>query len=159
MISLDIHGNKYKVNESDLTWRPSSYGIVVCDSHILLTIEDGRYHLPGGGIELSETPEEGLIREIKEETGITVTSPRLVDINSSYFTWENHGQPGSFSHVKGLLLYFVCELGGVFDEPSLDEYEKAAGLQAEWVDIARINEIVIGTTVDWRDIVKRAISS
>jgi ADP-ribose pyrophosphatase YjhB (NUDIX family) len=36
--------------------------------------------LPGGGVELNETPEEAIIREISEETGLNVMISRLVGI-------------------------------------------------------------------------------
>ena len=39
----------------------------------------------------------------------------------------------------------------------LDDYEKAHGLTAEWVDIDRLDTIVVGTTVDWRPIVRQML--
>lgn len=39
--------------------------------------QGSKYCLPGGKVELDETPEEALIREVKEETGIKLSSPHL----------------------------------------------------------------------------------
>ena len=44
----------------------------------------GLYDLPGGSQEKNETFEETLIREIKEETGLTLKSIEFV----SYFEWN-----------------------------------------------------------------------
>ena len=35
----------------------------------------GRWDLPGGHIHMGENPKDGLIREVKEETGITLSEP------------------------------------------------------------------------------------
>jgi ADP-ribose pyrophosphatase YjhB (NUDIX family) len=58
----------------------------------LLTDEDGRillcrltykpeWDLPGGVVEVGESPAAGLVRELQEELGITVTVRRLVTVN------------------------------------------------------------------------------
>mgnify|MGYP003295650759 CR=1 FL=1 len=52
-----------------------SYGLIIKNDKILLIKKsggpyDGKLDLPGGTIEFCETPEEALIRELKEEVGI-----------------------------------------------------------------------------------------
>jgi len=49
---------------------------------MLLLQDDGYWELPGGGLEHDENPQDCLIREVKEETGLTVTS---VAAAPSYF--------------------------------------------------------------------------
>ena len=40
------------------------------------------WNLPGGGLEVGESPTEGVIREVKEESGLDVVISRLVGIYS-----------------------------------------------------------------------------
>jgi len=40
----------------------------------------GKWSIPGGLVELGENIEQAVIREVKEETGLDVYEPRLVDI-------------------------------------------------------------------------------
>lgn len=71
-------------------------------SHLLLTDEDGRvcilettfkpdFELPGGILEVGESPRVGLVREVEEELGHTVSVGRLlvVDWLAPYLGWED----------------------------------------------------------------------
>jgi mutator protein MutT len=40
----------------------------------------GKWSVPGGLVELGESTDQAVIREVKEETGLDVYEPRLVDI-------------------------------------------------------------------------------
>lgn len=155
MISRDIEGNEYDVTAADLAWRPSAYGIVIHESRILLVTVHGRFHLPGGGIDLGENPAEAVLREVREETGCTVKNPKLLDITSSFFSYGAFDNPPKVQHVHSLLIYYTCDY--VSHDPSdihLDKYEEAYGQKPEWVDLAKLDDIIVGTTVDWRPIVK-----
>lgn len=58
-------------------------GIVVNDRDEVLVIkrrDNGKWEMPGGVLELEETFEEGVIREVHEETGMTVTVERLTGV-------------------------------------------------------------------------------
>ncbi len=75
------------------------------------------YTFPGGGLEAGETPEQGVIREIKEEFGIDVkVVKKLYEIYSEKFNQRE--------------LFFLCEyVGGEFgtgDGPEFNNDPKYA---------------------------------
>jgi 8-oxo-dGTP pyrophosphatase MutT (NUDIX family) len=40
--------------------------------------DDGRWAMPGGWVDPGETPDQAVVREVLEETGLQVSAPRLV---------------------------------------------------------------------------------
>ncbi|MBI2032553.1 MAG: NUDIX domain-containing protein [Candidatus Levybacteria bacterium] len=42
----------------------------------------GEWCLPGGKLDYGETFEEGAIREVKEETGITIKNPQVISVHN-----------------------------------------------------------------------------
>ena len=61
-------------------------GAVILDNHRVLLIERGQaplkgeWSLPGGALELGETLEEGIRREVLEETGLIVEPVAIVEV-------------------------------------------------------------------------------
>lgn len=72
------------------------YGVAVRRDHLLLTQlssrdrNDGRWTLPGGGMEFGESPHETLIREFHEETGLRPEIGGVLDIASSLHRPDLH---------------------------------------------------------------------
>ncbi|WP_459782458.1 NUDIX hydrolase, partial [Photobacterium sp. R1] len=55
---------------------------VIRDNKILLVKEreDGKWTLPGGWADVCETPSQGIVREVLEESGLVVSQPKLIAI-------------------------------------------------------------------------------
>jgi ADP-ribose pyrophosphatase YjhB (NUDIX family) len=67
------------------THRVGAFAIIFDDVERVLVsrrTDSGWFNLPGGGVESDESVTEGLIREVREETGLEVELGRLVGIYS-----------------------------------------------------------------------------
>jgi 8-oxo-dGTP pyrophosphatase MutT (NUDIX family) len=62
------------------SWPVSIKGVVLAAGHVLLLQnERDEWELPGGRLEVGEDPEQCVVREIAEETDLTVAVDRIVD--------------------------------------------------------------------------------
>ena len=68
--------------------------------------EDGLWTLPGGWVDVGESPSESVEREVKEESGYEVRAVRLLAL----WDRDKHPHPPMPFHVYKL--YFQCELLG-----------------------------------------------
>ena len=89
-----------------------SYGVLIDGERVALVRSSNPRHspplwwLPGGGIDFGEAPEDTLVREIREETGLEVTGPRLLGVTSDVRRRDN----GDRIHTVRIL--FTVELTG-----------------------------------------------
>jgi 8-oxo-dGTP diphosphatase len=90
--------------------RVSSYGLVTFDSKILMCRLSamvpwiqGKWTLPGGGLEFGEAPEQALIREVREETGLLVRPLGLAGVDS--YASENDQQ-----HFHSIRIIYHTEI-------------------------------------------------
>ena len=63
---------------------PATASVIIKDNKVLLVKrkydpKKGQWCLPGGFIELNETPENACLRELKEETGLSGKIDKLID--------------------------------------------------------------------------------
>ena len=83
--------------------------------------DNGKWSLPGGVLEVGETAEQGVVREVREETGYEVRVVRLVGVYSDpQFTTVTYADGNTVCYVS---LLFECEvLGGA---PELNDESSA----------------------------------
>tara|TARA_R110001599_G_scaffold292984_2_gene496804 strand:- start:203 stop:601 length:399 start_codon:yes stop_codon:yes gene_type:complete len=78
----------------------------------------GQWDLPGGHLKSNESLSAGLEREVSEETGLTVSNFKLVEIDTNlhFFVSRYNSQPVKLSHEHTEYRFF--------DEKDLDPSQK-----------------------------------
>ena len=112
--------------------RPSVRGIVIRDGKIAMvhSLKYDYYELPGGGIEQGEAQHETLIREVKEETGLTIIPNSIRE-----FGMVHRIQKGKIEDVFIQdNYYYICEAGLEIGFQQLDEYESEEEFKLEFVE-------------------------
>lgn len=105
------------------------------DQILLMGTSSGAWKFPGGGIEDGEGEETALRREVDEECGLAVTS---VDGYVGEVVERSAAHPGDPRPVfVQVSRYHACTLGDGSGVTTLSDGERALGLAATWVDLAR----------------------
>ena len=82
------------------------------DGKILLVHENnGTWSLPGGWCDVDESVKSNTVKEVSEETGLSVTAERLIAVQD----WRKHNV---LNHILGVVKIFVlCKaVGGAFEK-------------------------------------------
>lgn len=109
--------------------RNRATGIVINDRKeiILMNLTNMYFHmLPGGGVDSNENMEEGLYRELKEETGANVEI-----ISELGIVVENLEQ----RKMKQITYFYLTKVVGETQEPNFMPDELEQGYQVEWYSI------------------------
>ena len=111
--------------------RPSARAIIIKNGKIAMVYSKkyNYYKFPGGGIESDECVEDALVREVLEETGLSVIRDSIREygwvhriqkgINESIFIQENY--------------YFFCDVKENLKLQNLDAYEAEEGFTLEFL--------------------------
>jgi 8-oxo-dGTP diphosphatase len=94
-------------------------GAVVIDGTKVLLVRrgneplKGEWSLPGGAVELGETLQQGVVREVLEETGLVVVPAGIVEVLDRITQDEvlQDGAPGRVRYHY-VLIDFVCHVTG-----------------------------------------------
>jgi len=121
--------------------------VIICKGKILLEKRKnepgrGKWTIPGGLVELGESAEQTVIREVKEETNLEVEHPKLIDVVNNIISDRNNKTKYHFVIVD----YFVKLKGG-----TLKAEDDAAELK--WIPFREVEKYDL--TKSFRDFFKR----
>ena len=114
--------------------RQATRAIILKGDDILL-LYTKRYHdytLPGGGINQGESNIEGLVRELKEETGAHNVK-NIVEFGryEEFRPWHKD----DFEVVEMQSYCYTCTIDEVLLEPELEDHEVNNGMHPVWMNI------------------------
>ncbi len=80
------------MNTDNTNWGQSVTGVVIHEGKVLLARHtygkgSGKLILPGGYVQYNETPQDALVREYLEETGIKVEPENIIGIRFNIHDW------------------------------------------------------------------------
>lgn len=120
-------------NKSVFT-RLATRSITVQNDAILLLYTERYedYSLPGGGLDLGEDQIEGMIRELREETGAKeVSNIKPFGIYEEYRPWNKPDHD-----IQHMISYcYTCDISSELGILNMDAHEIKNGMKAVWVSI------------------------
>lgn len=111
-ISVEKVKDLFCNEEGYQTPKVDTRGAVFRDGKILLVHENnGTWSLPGGWCDVDQSVASNVIKEVQEETGLTVQTERLIAVQD----WRKHNV---CNYIYGVVKIFVLcqEVGGAFAE-------------------------------------------
>lgn len=116
-------------------------GVLVQNNRILVQRDRNgdEYALPGGHVKIGETLENGLIREIMEETGVQIRCVRLLWSEECFWTWNGR-------QAHNIAFYYLIELCDGFEIPDTGEFisqKDNCDVVLGWLPIDRLQSIPI----------------
>jgi mutator protein MutT len=108
--------------------------VIIKDGKILLEKRKnepgkGKWSIPGGLVELGETIEQTVIREVKEETGLEVEKPEHIDVVDNIIRDES----GRVKYHFVIIDYFMKLKGGTLKAASDAE-------ELKWVPLSDVEK-------------------
>jgi 8-oxo-dGTP diphosphatase len=140
---------------TDYDTRLAAYAVIVegagAERRIVLALwNEGsakRWTLPGGGVELHESPEEGVVREVKEESGYDVELTGLLGIETDVFSEEQRARgAGAYGgrSLKAVRVFYSARIVGGALAAEVDGTTD----EARWWPVAEVEELPRVSMVD-----------
>jgi 8-oxo-dGTP diphosphatase len=127
--------------------RVAAYAVIVRGGDVLLSrlapsiSEDELWTLPGGGIDFGEHPDDAVVREVHEETGLDCQLGRPLWIGSAHRVVDREEQPTDLHSVR---IVYDAWVAADAPEPRVVEVDGST-IDARWLPVADVESGVVPT--------------
>ena len=114
--------------------RNSARSIIIRDGKVAMvhSLKYDYYKFPGGGIEAGENPVEAMIRETREEAGLTVIPGSVKEFGLVHRIQKSDSDPDECFMQDNY--YYLCDALDETVSQNLDSYESSEGYRLEFMD-------------------------
>ena len=124
-------------------------GLIINDENeIMLGYAHHTYQFPGGHLKEGEELVEGLVREIREETGIVIQDKDLKPFEKITYYVKNYRDKGI--NRENDIYYYVIYTNDLYnrDNTFLDDWEKLGNYTAKYYPLDDVEKILFGSILD-----------
>jgi len=139
IIAKSVTGKETQVNVSDLVLAISQYAVIINGGRVLISPQwkENGYDFPGGHLNLGEDNLDGLVREVKEETGFVVRPLNVLGVYTSFFM-----HPRKNKAQQSINIYYSAEIvSGEISTDGLDTDELGYAKEARFVTLAELKSM------------------
>ena len=139
VIAKTVHGEQVPVDKKDFEMATCIYGVIIRDGKILISPQwkENGYDFPGGHLGKGENHLDGLVREVREETGFTVKPLKVIDVFTTFFI---HPRTKVAEHCT--MLYYAAEvISGEISADGFDEGERSYAKPARFVTLDELEKM------------------
>ena len=114
--------------------RNSARSIIIRNGKVAMvhSLKYDYYKFPGGGIEVGENPVEAMIRETREEAGLTVILDSVKEYGFVHRIQKSDSDPAECFVQDNY--YYLCDALDETVSQDLDSYESGEGYRLEFMD-------------------------
>lgn len=134
LLKTHYHPDAQNLENKSIFTRLSTRSIALNGHSVLLLYTEryDDYSLPGGGLDSGEVKIEGMVRELKEETGAqNIQNVKSFGIYEEYRPW--HKSDFDLQHM--ISYCYTCDINSELGETKLESYEINNGMKAKWINI------------------------
>lgn len=134
---FELDSKNYNLDYKKI-YREASRAIIIKGSKIAMvkSLKEGFYKFPGGGIEKGESSIDALIREVLEETGLSVKTDSIKEYG---YTLENRKSDEFENCIFSQKSFYYCvSVEDYLLEQRLTEDERKLDFILEWIDIKEV---------------------
>jgi 8-oxo-dGTP diphosphatase len=128
--------------------RLAAYALIVDDQERVLLASwnepsEPQWTMPGGGVELDETPAEGAVRELREETGYDVELLQVLGVDTHLVPAEDRTDPPGRPMKSVRVIYDARIVGG-----ELCHEVDGTTDEARWIPLSEVSSLPRVSLVD-----------